>query len=342
MGLNIVVTTPVDYPGIPYYGEETYRELDARLEKKVCRGEDELLEAARDADAVITGGEPYSRRVIEGLEMCRVISNIGIGYDGVDVEAATERGICVANVPDYCLEEMADHTMGLLLACARKLVRLDKAVKAGKWDTQAKVTIRSEVMQPTFRLRGQTLGLIGLGRIPRSVVPRAKAFALNVIAYDPYIPAEVAEGVGVEMVEMDRLLRESDYISLHAALTAENRGMMNAEVFARMKPTAYFINTARGGLVDEEALYDALSRGVIAGAGLDVMEPEPPSLDNPLLHLDNVIVTAHSANYSQESAVELRRRPEEEVFRVLRGEWPYGFVNPQVKDNFVSRWGKTG
>ncbi|MFC1944041.1 C-terminal binding protein [Chloroflexota bacterium] len=338
MSLKIVITLPVDYPGIPNFGEKEYRDLDATLEKKVCRTEDELIDIAGDADAVITGGEPYSRRVIERLAKCRIISNIGIGYDGVDVEAATERGICVANVPDYCIEEMADHTIALLLACARKLVRLDKAVKEGKWDSVAKVTIRSEVMRPTFRLSGQTLGLIGLGRIPRCVVPRAKALGLEVTAFDPYIPKDIAEEAGVELVDLERLLTESDFVSVHAALTPESRQMMNAEAFGKMKSTAYFINTARGALVDEEALRDALSRGIIAGAGLDVMDPEPPSLDNPLLHMDNVIVTAHSANYSEDSAAELRRRPEEDVFRVLRGEWPRGFVNPQVKDDFVARW----
>jgi D-3-phosphoglycerate dehydrogenase len=325
---------------LPHFGEEDYHKIGAQLVKKLCRSEDDLISIAHDADAIITGGEPYSRKVIEKLTKCRIISNIGIGYDGIDVEAATEHGIFITNVPDYCLEEMAEHTLALILACGRKLLRFNRAVREGKWDSRAPREIREKIRPPMFRLKGQTLGLIGLGRIPRTLVPKAKALGLRVIAYDPYVSKDAAAELGVEMVGFEQLLRESDFVSLHAALTKDNQHMMGLEQFKKMKRTAYLINTARGGLIDEQALNTALSEGIIAGAGLDVLDPEPPSRDNPLFKCDNVIITAHSANYSEESQAELLRRPEEEVFRVLRGEWPCCPVNPQVKERFTARWGK--
>jgi D-3-phosphoglycerate dehydrogenase len=340
MGFKVAITTPADLPGLPHYGEEDYRKIGAELVKKLCRSEDDLISIAHDADAIITGGEPYSRRVIEKLTKCRVISNIGIGYDGIDVEAATEHGIYVTNVPDYCLEEMAEHTLALILACGRKLLRFDRAVREGKWDSRAPREIREKIRPPMFRLKGQTLGLVGLGRIPRTLVPKAKALGLKVIAYDPYVSKDAAAELGVEMVGFEQLLRESDFVSLHAALTKDNQHMIGAEQLKKMKRTAYLINTARGGLVDEQALNTALSEGIIAGAGLDVLDPEPPRPDNPLFKRDNVIITAHSANYSEESQAELLRRPEEEVFSILRGESPRCPVNPQVKERFVTRWGK--
>jgi len=340
MGFKVAITTLADLPGLPHYGEEDYRKIGAQLVKKLCRSEDDLISIAHDADAIITGGEPYSKRVIEKLTKCRIISNIGIGYDGIDIEAATEHGIFVTNVPDYCLEEMAEHTLALILACGRKLLRFDRAVREGKWDSRAPREIREKIRPPMFRLKGQTLGLVGLGRIPRTLVPKAKALGLRVIAYDPYVSKDAAAALGVEMVGFEQLLRESDFVSLHAALTKDNQHMIGAEQLKKMKRTAYLINTARGGLVDEQALNTALSEGIIAGTGLDVMDPEPPRPDNPLFKRDNVIITAHSANYSEESQAELLRRPEEEVFRILQGESPRCPVNPQVKERFIARWGK--
>ncbi|HJX70126.1 MAG TPA: C-terminal binding protein, partial [Dehalococcoidia bacterium] len=290
----------VNYPGIPP-DEKVLTDIGAQFAKIPCHSEEELIATAQDADAIITipMNQLFPRRVIERLNKCRIISSPGIGYEGIDLAAATERGICVTNVPDYCLEEVSDHAMALLLACARKLFRLDKAVKEGKWDSLEKPQIRNKIWPPMFRIRGQTVGLIGFGRIPRALVPKAKGFGLRVIAHDPYAPPGIAEELGVELVDLDRLLRESDYVSVHAALTAETKHMLGLEQFKKMKPTAYLINAARGPLIDETALYTALSEGYIAGAGLDVMDPEPPSLDNPLFKLDNVIFTAHSAHYSE-------------------------------------------
>jgi len=298
--------------------------------------EDELLSVSRDADAVISVFEPFTRRVIEGLEKCRLLTNIGVGYQNIDVSAATDCGICVANNAWYCLEEVSDQAMALLLTLARKLPVLDKAVRGGKTGYADLGRARGRV----FRIRGQTLGLVGLGRIPRTLAPKAKGFGLRIIAYDPYIPPEIAKEAGVEMVDFDRLLQESDYISIHAALTPENDKMFGLEQFKKMKPTAFLINTARGALVDSDALYTALTEGLIAGAGLDVTEPEPINPDNPLLKLENAIFTGHSAYFSETSVVEQRKGPIDEIARVLSGEWPSALVNPQVKEKFTQRWGR--
>ena len=297
--------------------------------------EEEVFSVSCDADAVITVFEPFTRGVIERLGKCRVITNIGVGYQNIDVEAATEHGVCVANNPEYCLEEVSDHAMALLLSLARKVRILDTTVRAGKTEYTEVAEARGQV----FRLRGQTVGLVGLGKIPRTLVPKARGFGFRIIAYDPYVPSEVAKEIEVELVDFDRLLEESDYISIHAALTSQNRGIFGLEQFRKMKPTAYLINTARGALVDSDALYTALSEGLIAGAGLDVTEPEPINPDNPLLKLENIIFTGHSGYFSETSVILQRKWPIDEIARVLSGKWPRALLNPQVKENFARRWG---
>ncbi len=297
--------------------------------------EEALLDMVREADAVMTAFEPFTRKVIEQLSKCRLITSIGVGYQGIDVEAATDLGVCVGNNPEYCLEEVSDHAMALLLVLARKIITLDKAVRAGRTAyediTQARGTMP--------RIHGQTLGLVGFGRIPRTMVPKAQGFGLRILVHDPYAPPELAEAAGVEMVDLDRLIEESDYLSLHAALTPSNRGMIGTAQLKRMKPTAILINTARGGLVDEDALYEALSEGVIAAAGLDVTDPEPINFDSPLKQLDNVVLTGHSAFYSDVAVVEQWKGPIQEVARIFAGEWPKAFVNPEVKRNYTRRFG---
>lgn len=339
MEFKVVMT--IEFPGIPP-DEDVFNQLRAIFTKIPCHSEEEIIAAAHDADAVITIAtvQSFPRKVIEKLSKCRIISSVGIGYEGIEVKAATDHGILVVNTPDYCLEEVSDHTMALILACARKLLPQDQAVRAGKWNSLERPEIRFKIWPPMSRLRGQALGLIGFGRIPRTLVPKAKGFGLRVIAYDPYVPSSIAEAQGVGLVDLSDLLRQSDYLSIHAALTPETRHLLGLEQFKQMKPTAYLINTARGGIVDEQALYLALSQGHIAGAGLDVLDPEPPQPDNPLLKLDNVVITAHAAHYSDQSVIELRRRPVEEVIRVLKGEWPLGLVNPEVKEIYLSKWGK--
>jgi D-3-phosphoglycerate dehydrogenase len=226
--------------------------------------------------------------------------------------------------------------MALILACARKFYQVLPDIKNGKWSTQ---TDYLSALKPLHRLSRQTLGLIGFGNIARALVPKARAFGLRIIAYAPHVPGVLFETFKVESVELDQLLEESDFVSLHTALTPETKHMMGLPQFEKMKRTAYFINTARGELVDERALHTALSEGLIAGAGLDVLESEPPGQDNPLLKLNNVLITGHFAYYSEESREELFRWPWEEVARVLRGEWPEGLINPQVKDQFCAKWG---
>jgi D-3-phosphoglycerate dehydrogenase len=343
MSFKVVMT--IDYTGIEEFIEQhkrDFKKMGADYSFQPCHSEDEVIAAAHDADALITVAfmQPMTRKVMEGLSRCKLIQSEGTGYEGVDIEAATELGICVANSPDYCMEEVSDHAMALILACSRQVVRLSSAVKAGKWlPATVDSEIRSQIWPRLSRLRGQTLGLIGLGRIPRALLPKAQAFGLRVIAYDPYLPSKVAEDAGVELVDLNQLLRESDFVSVHAALTDETRHMMGQEQFDRMKPTAWIINTARGPVVDELALCEALKDGKLAGAALDVTDPEPIAPDNPMLKMDNVIVTAHVGAVSPNSWAEFWLRPIEEVGRIMRGEWPRCLVNPEVKERFVQKWG---
>lgn len=320
--------------------KEKYREIGAEFIVIPCQTEDEIIAATHDADAVQTYLQPFTRRVISMLNKCKLINNIGTGYEGIDIEAATEYGICVSYPGDYCMDEVAEHTMALILACARKLLRLDRAVREGKWNSHAKEGVR-KVWTPMFRVKGQTLGLIGFGRIAREIVPKAKGIGLRIIAFDPYVPSNIFEELGVESVALDYLLEESDYVSAHTALTAENKYLLGLEQFRKMKSTAYFINTSRAGITDEQVLYTALARGYIAGAALDVIEGEHVGLDHPLLQLENVILTGHSAFYSEESISKLKQRPYEEIARIIRGEWPLRLLNPEVKENFLKRWGKS-
>ncbi|MBI2832744.1 MAG: C-terminal binding protein [Chloroflexi bacterium] len=310
--------------------EEIAGRIGAKLVSAPSRTEDEIIANCREADAVLTGpNEPFTRRVIEALEKCKVISRLGIGYDNIDIAAATEKGIAVSVVPDYAIEEVSDHAMAFILALSRKLIPLRQAVRAGLW--KAGRTETTQIARPIRRLKTQTLGIIGAGRIGQALARKAQAFGLTVIAHDPYLSQAQAEKLGIKLVTLDNLLKESDYISVHAPLTKETRHLLNLETLSKMKPTAYVINNARGGLIDESALYTALTRGLIAGAGIDVTDPEPPDVNNPLLQLDNIIVTPHSSWYSQESLAELRREGIEAVVQVLQGGWPRVLANPEVK-----------
>lgn len=326
-------------------GEEQVRNAGGEIVKSLCKigpeaHEDEILAACQDADAVITVLQPFTRKVIGSLPKLRAICSISIGHEKIDIEAATECGVCVTNVPDYCLEEVSDHTMALILACARKLFPAYKATMAGKWDKAIPVEIRKKIQPPMFRLRSQTIGLLGFGNIARLVVPKAKGFGMKVIAYDPHLPAEAFQISDVQQVDLDYLLKESDFVSVHVPATTHTHHMIGAAELAKMKPTAYLINTARGTIIDEKALIEALRNKQIAGAGLDVLEQEPPSMDNPLFAMDNVVVSPHMAQYSDEAEVELLRRPGENAAMVLSGKWPRNLVNPRVKKQFIARWGE--
>ena len=280
-----------------------------------------ILRVARDADALLATYAKITAEMIRQMTRCRIISRFGIGVDNVDIPAATERGIVVTKVPDYCIDEVSDHTMALLLSAVRKIPFANSSVHAGKWEMPAVV--------PIHRLRGTVLGLVGFGRIPQVVAPKAKSFGMRVVSFDPYIPKQVFGRAGVQSVELGELLKISDYISIHSPLLPETQGLFNAAAFRQMKPSAYLINTARGPIVDEAALAHALDAGQLAGAALDVMPKEPPT-DSPLFGRPNVIITPHTSFYSEESLVDLQTKAAEEVVRVLKGEAPKNPVNPEA------------
>jgi D-3-phosphoglycerate dehydrogenase len=280
-----------------------------------------ILRVAKDADALFATYAKITAEMIRQMTRCRIISRFGIGVDNVDIPAATERGIVVTKVPDYCIDEVSDHTMALLLAAVRKIPLANSMVHAGKWEMPAVV--------PIHRLRGTVLGLMGFGRIPQLVAPKAQSFGMRVVSYDPYIPKDVFDRANVQSVEFPELLKISDYISIHSPLLPETQGLFNAEAFRQMKPHAYLINTARGPIVDEAALARALDAGQLAGAALDVMPKEPPT-GSPLFGRPNVIITPHTSFYSEESLVDLQTKAAEEVVRVLKGEAPKNPVNPEA------------
>lgn len=318
-----VVVTDYEYDSMELE-REVLEKAGAEMVLAQCRTEEEVIEAARDADGIINQYAPISRKVIESLENCKVISRYGIGVNTVDLEAATEKGIIVGNVTDYCLDEVSDHAMALLLASARKVAEYTQAVKSGNWDFKVGV--------PIYRLRGRVLGLVGLGNIPQTLAKKAQAFGLKVIASDPFIPEAVAEALNVELVSLEELSERSDFISVHAPLNAHTEGMISTDQFDRMKKEAFIINTARGPVIDEKALIEALQNGKIAGAALDVVEVEPIDPDNPMLKMDNVILNPHVAFYSEESRDELQRKTAENVADVLSGFYPTYLVNKTVKE----------
>jgi len=313
-----VVVTDCDHPSVEIE-KRVLSEINPEFVLGHCNTEDEVIEVAKDADGIINQYAPITRRAIESLKRCRVIARYGVGVDNVNVEAATECGIIVANVPDYCVDEVSTHAMALILACARGIALLDSKIKEKRWDfTLAK---------PLFRTRGKTLGLFGLGKIGRAVAQKAAGFGFRIIAYDPYVSRVDA---GVELVEFSRLLSDSDFISIHAPLTNETRHSFGENELKTMRKTAYLINTARGPIIDEKVLCEALKERWIAGAALDVMEREPPDWKNSLLKLDNLIITPHISFYSEESYVELKTKTAEAVLSVLKGGLPRAFVNPQA------------
>ena len=273
---------------------------------------DDIVAVARDADAVLVTYAKLTREVLTQFTRCKAIGRFGLGVDNIDLVAAKEKGMAVNYVPDYCIREVSDHAMALLLGLIRKIPLSNKLVQSGRWEMPAVVPIR--------RIEGTVLGLVGFGHIPRLAAPKAQAFGIRVIACDPYAKPEVFKTAGVESVDFDTLLQSSDYVSVHAPLLAATRGMMNAAAFAKMKKGAYIVNTARGPLIDEPALVAALDSGQIGGAGLDVVTSEPLAKDSPLLGRDNVIISPHTAFYSIEALNELQTKCATDVARVLSGE----------------------
>jgi D-3-phosphoglycerate dehydrogenase len=318
-----VVVTDYEYGNLKYE-EEILARAGITLVPAQCRTEEELIAACKDAHGLLNQYAQITRRVIEALDNCKVIARYGVGVNTIDLAAATEKGICVVNVPDYCMDEVSDHALALLLACARKVVLLNNSVKAGTWDYK--------ISRPISRLRGQTLGIVGFGRIPRTLAEKAKPFGFHLLVYDPYLTQADVEPYGVTLVELEELLAKSDFVSVHAPLTPETYHLIGEKELGLMKPSAFIINTSRGPVIDEKALIKALQEGRIAGAGLDVLEEEPAPRDNPLLTMDNVIINPHVAWYSEQAEIELRTKAAQGVVEVLQGYYPRNLVNKEVKD----------
>ena len=320
MGKFKVVITDSDY-GSHEIEEEVLSSIGADLVKFQCKTEDDIIRCCSDADGLLNQYAPITRRVIENLQRARIIVRYGVGVDNIDVNAATERGIFVANVI-YDITDVADHTLSLILSLSRKIIWADRNVKENRWDWKS--------VQPISRLKDKTVGIIGFGRIGRKVAQRLKGFEVKILSYDPYVPEEIFREYGVEKVDFETLIKESDIITVHTPLTDETRHMIGEKELRSMKREAILINVSRGGIIDEKALYKALKERWISGAGLDVLEVEPPSKDNPLLRLDNVIITPHMAWYSNKSLDEIRRKAAEEVARALSGQIPMNLVNRDV------------
>jgi D-3-phosphoglycerate dehydrogenase / 2-oxoglutarate reductase len=279
----------------------------------------ELLPHVLDADALIVQWTKIPREIIQSLNKCKVISRYGIGVDMIDLAAAGEHGIMVCNTPDYCIDEVSTHTLTFVLMLNRQIVPQDQHVRAGNWGPP--------VSKPPSRLSTQTIGIVGVGNIGRVVVQKAKAFGLTVLAYDPYLSAEKLIEIGAQKVELDALLQQADYVCMHCPLTEETHHLISPPRLKMMKPTAYLINMARGPIVDQAALYQALVDKTIAGAAVDVFEQEPPSVDEPILKLDNVIFTPHLSSWSAESFVQLRKEAAQNVVVALQGNHPRSIVN---------------
>ena len=281
-----------------------------------------LAELAKDVDAIMFCFAQVTAKVLESATNCKIAARYGIGVDNVDIAKATELGIIVTNVPDYCMDEVTDHALGMILALNRRLVPHTNAVVGNGWNDVA-------LNQPMHRTRGAMLGIVGYGRIGRSLAAKAVGFGMKILAYDPLIEIGL-EIDGASVVSLDELLAKSDFISLHVPLIPSTQNMISAPQLAKMKQGSIIVNCARGGLIDEDALAQSLASGHTAGAGLDVVEPTPPDPASDLLQQENVIITPHTAFFSQASTLELEQRTAQEVVRVLNGKKPENLINPDV------------
>ncbi len=317
---KVVIT---DYVWESLEVEKTILQGLASLVPMQTKGPTEFLSQAADCDALLnTYAGPITADSIAKMPNCKIIARYGIGVDTIDLEAATAAGIIVTNNPTYCLEEVAEDAMALLLASARKIAFFDRMVRNERWEVPPG--------KPIFRLAGSTIGLVGFGNISRLVAVRAAAFGMRVLFSDPFVPDGKFSNLGTK-VELDQLLREADFVSLHPPLTAQTRKMINADAFSKMKSTAYLINCSRGPVVDTDALVKALDEKQIAGCALDTTDPEPLPYPHPLRNRENVIINPHAAWYSEQAMAGLQSGAPNEVRRVLSGEWPINVVNPAVR-----------
>ena len=288
--------------------------------------EDTLINLAKDVDAIMTCFAKVTEKVIRSAEKCVAIGRFGVGTDNIDVATATELGIPVTYVPDYCVDEVSDHVLAMLHTWNRKIALFDQSVKSEGWGHLG-LTMRIK------RLRGKTIGIVGFGRIGQAVAEKASVFGLKILASDPVTPKDIVESYGGQLVAFEDLLEQSDFVSLHAPLTPATEKLIGPREFDLMKYDSFLINAARGPLIDESALYDALSNGKIGGAGLDVMVENEPAKDHPLMQLENILITPHTAFFSQESTLELEERAASEVVRVYKNIMPENLVNKEVLDH---------
>lgn len=309
----LVVVTDSPFPSLDP-AKKALEEANAEVVQAPSSSEEDIIKAAENADAILVTYAKLNENILRSLKNCKAIGRFGIGVDNIDLKVAGELGISVNYVPDYCLDEVSDQAMAMIISMARKIPQSNKLVQSGRWEMPAVV--------PMYRLRGKTVGLIGFGNIPRLMTPKAQAFGFNVIAADPYAPKELFEKYGVESVSMDELYERSDFISVHAPLLPETKGLVNKDAFKKMKDTAIIVNTARGPLINEKDLIEALDKNEIGGAGLDVVETEPLPENSPLIGRDNVILAPHTAFYSVEALEELQTKAASDVARVLNGEEP--------------------
>jgi D-3-phosphoglycerate dehydrogenase len=307
--------------------------LDFELEFVLSPDAERTAQAVQDADVILTVGVPLRTGVLGQAKQLQAILSQGHGFDHIDIETATRQGIMVVNTPGFCTEEVSSHALALLLACARQIVSLDRRMRNGEW----KPDLWSRI-DPIPPLVGQVLGLVGFGGIARLFTRKAQVLGLEIIAYDPYIPPWIAQEYRVELVpELDELARRSDFVSIHVPSDAGTRGMLDDAFFRAMKPTAFLVNTGRGKTVDEAALVAALREGQIAGAGLDVFEEEPLSSESPLMQMENVVLTPHSAGLSDAIWNRGATIMGQEAARIFRGEWPMSLVNPLVRERLAPR-----
>ena len=309
----LVVVTDSPFPSLDP-AKKALEEANAEVVQAPSSSEEDIIKAAENADAILVTYAKLNENILRSLKNCKAIGRFGIGVDNIDLKVAGELGISVNYVPDYCLDEVSDQAMAMIISMARKIPQSNKLVQSGRWEMPAVV--------PMYWLRGKTVGLIGFGNIPRLMTPKAQAFGFNVIASDPYAPKELFEKYGVESVSMDELYERSDFISVHAPLLPETKGLVNKDAFKKMKDTAIIVNTARGPLINEKDLIEALDKNEIGGAGLDVVETEPLPENSPLIGRDNVILAPHTAFYSVEALEELQTKAASDVARVLNGEEP--------------------
>lgn len=325
--MSTVLVTDHPWPSVQAE-EEVLSRVGGRLVFASSGSEDELAALAADADAILTCFATVGERVVKAGRRLKVVGRYGIGVDNIAVATATELGILVTNTPTYCTDEVAEHALALILALARRVVIFDRAVHAGDWSLGTG--------QPIHRLRGQVLGIVGLGQIGAALAALARPLGLEILAYHPRPDPNSIRAAGAEPVTLLGLAERADFVSLHVPLSAETRGLIGESFLRAMKPSAVLVNTARGAVVDQEALTAALREGWIAGAAVDVVTPEHLPMDHPLLALSNLIVTPHVAYYSEESLVDLGRLAAENVAAVLSGQRPASIVNPQVLA--LDRW----